>query len=150
MVLHRDYPGQECSAARALEIVGERWTLLIVRDVLLGVHRFDQLVETVGTTRAMLTRRLGALVADGIVEKRRYQTNPERFEYHATDKGRELFGVIATLMQWGERHYGPGRVMVHDSCGRPIDPQLSCGCCGQPARLEDVSRPTPSDSWRTP
>jgi DNA-binding HxlR family transcriptional regulator len=140
VVLHRDYPGQECSAARALEVVGERWTLLIVRDVLLGVHRFDQLAETVGTTRAMLTRRLSALIADGIVEKRRYQTNPERFEYHATDKGRELFGVIAMLMQWGERHYGPGRVLVHNSCSQPIDPQLSCGCCGQPARLDDVSR----------
>jgi hypothetical protein len=74
------------------------------------------------------------------VEKRRYQHRPDRFEYHATAKGRELFGVIATLMQWGERHYGPARVLIHTSCGQPIDPQLSCGCCGQPAQLEDVTR----------
>lgn len=140
MVLHRDYPDQICSAARALEVVGERWTLLIVRDVLLGVHRFDQLAESTGITPTMLTRRLSALIADGIVEKRRYQTHPERFEYHATAKGRELFGVIAMLMQWGERHYGPARVLVHTACGKPLDPQLSCGGCGLPAHLDAVSR----------
>ena len=140
MVLHRDYPNQICSAARALEVVGERWTLLIVRDVLLGVHRFDQLAASTGTTPTMLTRRLSALIADGIVEKQRYQRHPERFEYHATAKGRELFGVIAMLMQWGERHYGPARVLVHTSCGKPLDPQLSCGGCGQPAHLDAVRR----------
>lgn len=141
MALQREYTDQVCSVARALEVVGERWTLLVIRDVLLGVRRFEQLAQSVGTTPAMLTRRLRALVAEGVLERRRYQDRPERFEYHPTAKGRELFGVITTLMQWGDRHYGPDgppRTLIHQACGQPMDPRITCACCGDQVQLGDV------------
>ena len=142
-MLDRDYPDQVCSVARALEVVGERWTLLIVRDVLLGVHRFDELVASVGATPAMLTRRLRRLVAEGVLERRLYQDRPRRYEYHPTDKGRDLIEVLAVLMRWGDRHYGspagPPRLLVHDVCGQPITPQLACGYCNEPVQLPEVN-----------
>src|ERR1041385_1833653 len=89
-VLQRDYEGQNCSIARALEIVGERWTLLIIRDVFLGLRRFDQLQEILGIARNVRAARLNRLVEEGILERVRYSERPERYEYRLTDKGREL------------------------------------------------------------
>ncbi|HEX2432896.1 MAG TPA: helix-turn-helix domain-containing protein, partial [Gaiellaceae bacterium] len=89
-MLKRDYVGQNCSVARTLEIVGERWTLLIVRDALLGLRRFDQFQESLGIARNVLTDRLNRLVEEGILERVRYSERPERFEYTLTRKGREL------------------------------------------------------------
>src|ERR671914_805392 len=89
-MLRSDYEGQNCSIARALEIVGERWTLLIVRDIGLGLRRFDQLQESLGIARNVLTDRLNRLVEEGILERVRYSERPERYEYRLTDKGRDL------------------------------------------------------------
>jgi len=106
-VLKRDYEGQVCSIARALEIVGQRWTLLIIRDLGLGVHRFDELLESLGVASNVLTDRLNRLVAEGVVERRRYSERPARFEYYLTKKGRELGVALLALMQWGDRHVSP-------------------------------------------
>ena len=103
-MLKRDYDGQNCSVARALEIVGERWTLLIVRDLFLGLRRFDQLQENLGIARNVLTDRLNRLVDEGIVERVRYSERPERYEYRLTSKGRDLRLVLASLMQWGDKY----------------------------------------------
>jgi DNA-binding HxlR family transcriptional regulator len=103
-VLKRDYEGQNCSIARALEVVGERWTLLIVRDVFLGLRRFDQLQESLGIARNVLTDRLNRLVEEGILERVRYSERPERFEYRLTNKGRELNIALTALRQWGDKH----------------------------------------------
>jgi DNA-binding HxlR family transcriptional regulator len=103
-MLKRDYDGQLCSIARALELVGDRWTLLIVRDLVLGLTRFDEFFESLGVASNVLTDRLNRLVDEGIVERARYSERPERFEYRLTPKGRELGMVLLALMQWGDRH----------------------------------------------
>ena len=103
-MLHRNYEDQNCSIARALEIVGERWTLLIVRDVFLGRHRFDEFQESLGIARNVLAERLNRLVDEGILERVRYSERPERFEYHLTPKGRDLHLALAGLRQWGDKY----------------------------------------------
>jgi DNA-binding HxlR family transcriptional regulator len=103
-MLKRDYEGQVCSIARALEVVGERWTLLVVRDVERGRHRFDQLLESLGIASNVLTDRLNRLVDAGVLQRVRYSERPERFEYHLTEKGLELAPALLALMQWGD-HY---------------------------------------------
>jgi DNA-binding HxlR family transcriptional regulator len=103
-VLRRDYEGQNCSIARALEVVGERWTLLIVREVFLGRRRFDQLQESLGVARNVLTDRLNRLVEEGILERVPYSERPARFEYQLTDKGRELNVALTALRQWGDKY----------------------------------------------
>ena len=103
-MLNRDYEGQNCSIARALEVVGERWTLLIIRDVFLGKRRFDELQESLGIARNVLTDRLNRLVDEGILERVRYSERPERFEYRLTRKGRELNLALTALRQWGDTY----------------------------------------------
>jgi DNA-binding HxlR family transcriptional regulator len=105
-MLKRGYEGQNCSIARTLEIVGERWTLLIIRDVFLGLRRFDQLQESLGVARNVLADRLTRLVAEGILERVPYSERPPRFEYRLTDKGRELNVALTALRQWGDAHLG--------------------------------------------
>jgi len=106
-VLGRDYEGQNCSVARTLELVGERWTLLIVRDAFLGRHRFEEFQESLGLARNILADRLQKLVDHGIFERVRYQERPERYEYHLTEKGRDLRVPLLALMQWGDRYLSP-------------------------------------------
>ena len=103
-MLKRDYEGQNCSIARALEILGERWTLLIIRDAFLGLRRFDQFQESLGIARNVLTDRLNRLVEEGVLERVRYNERPERYEYNLTAKGRELNIALAGLRQWGDKH----------------------------------------------
>ena len=121
-MLKNDYEGQECSIARALEIVGERWTLLIVRDVFLGLRRFDQLQESLGIARNVLADRLGKLVEAGILERVRYSERPERYEYRLTDKGIELNLALTGLRQWGDKYLSksPPRVLRRKSDGKPV------------------------------
>jgi DNA-binding HxlR family transcriptional regulator len=103
-MLKRDYEGQNCSIARALEIVGERWTLLIVRDAFLGRSRFEEFQQNLGIARNVLADRLGRLVEEGILERVRYSERPERFEYRLTKKGRDLNIALAGLRQWGDAY----------------------------------------------
>jgi DNA-binding HxlR family transcriptional regulator len=103
-MLKRDYEGQVCSIARALEVVGERWTLLVIRDVERGRHRFDELLESLGIASNVLTDRLNRLVDAGVLQRLRYSERPERFEYHLTEKGLELAVALLALMHWGDRH----------------------------------------------
>jgi DNA-binding HxlR family transcriptional regulator len=103
-MLKRDYEGQNCSIARALEIVGERWTLLIIRDVFLGIRRFDEIQANLGIARNVLTDRLNRLVDEEILERVRYSERPERFEYRLTDKGRDLNIALTGLRQWGDEY----------------------------------------------
>lgn len=142
-MLGRDYIDQVCSISRALEVVGERWTLLIVRDVLLGRHRFDELVESLGVTRTVLTQRLRLLVAEGVLERSAYQQRPERFAYHLTAKGQGLLPVIAHLLWWGDCYYpepaGPPRLLRHRNCGGPVNPTFNCGDCGATLAPGDIA-----------
>jgi DNA-binding HxlR family transcriptional regulator len=106
-MLNRTYEGQNCSIARSLELVGERWTLLIIRDAFLGRRRFDEFQESLGVARNVLAERLNRLVGEGILERTAYNERPPRFEYGLTEKGRELAVPLLALMQWGDRHLSP-------------------------------------------
>ena len=105
-MLNRSYEGQDCFIARALEVVGERWTLLIIRDVLQGLHRFDRLQESLGIARNVLTDRLNRLVDEGLLERVLYSERPERYEYQLTKKGLDLNVAVSALHQWGEKYLG--------------------------------------------
>lgn len=133
-MLRREYDTQTCSIARSLEVVGERWSLLLVRSVMLGAHRFDDLLVALGATRSVLTARLRLLEAEGVLERRPYSERPPRYEYHLTAKGLELWPVIAHLQQWGDAHYcepaGPPVVLEHRDCGGHPDAHLRCDRCG--------------------
>jgi DNA-binding HxlR family transcriptional regulator len=133
-VLPRTYDEQVCSIARTLEIVGDRWTLLVVCDALLGVTRFQEFEEGLGVPKKVLTDRLQRLVDEGILERRLYQQRPERHEYVLTDKGRGLWRVLAHLLMWGDEHYageaGPPRLLRHRECGGRLDYSLRCKKCG--------------------
>ncbi len=121
-MLKRSYDDQNCSIARALEIVGERWTLLIIRDAFLGRSRFDQFQESLGIARNVLTDRLNRLVEEGILERRRYSERPPRDEYVLTEKGRELRLALTGLRQWGDRYLSeqPPRLLRRRSDGMPV------------------------------
>jgi DNA-binding HxlR family transcriptional regulator len=147
-MLKRTYDGQVCSIARTLETVGERWTLLILRDAFLGVRRFDDFQRSLGVARNVLSDRLERLVDAGVLERRPYQERPPRYEYRLTDKGRDLFPVIFGLMRWGDKHAapdGPPRIMLHRDCGGSIDDHRVCTKCGQALEARDVeARPGPA------
>jgi DNA-binding HxlR family transcriptional regulator len=121
-MLRRDYQGQDCSIARALEVVGERWTLLIIRDAFLGLRRFDEFQESLGIARNVLTDRLVRLVEEGILDRVRYSERPERYEYRLTAKGRDLGIALAGLRQWGDKYLSeqPPRITRRKSDKRPV------------------------------
>ncbi len=127
-----------CSIARTLEIVGEKWALLAVREVFLGNRRFDEMVRQIGAPRDTLTTRLRALVAAGILARRQYSDHPARFEYHLTAAGRDLYPVILTLMRWGDEYLAgdgePPFVLEH-RCGHRLVAQVVCEACGEPAAI---------------
>jgi DNA-binding HxlR family transcriptional regulator len=142
------FAGMNCSVAGALEILGEWWTMLIVRDAFMGVRRFEDFQRRLGIARNVLTTRLQKLVGAGILERRRYQERPTRFEYRLTDKGLELYPILVSLMQWGDRWAeggsGPPVVLVHRICGHPSEPHLVCDHCGEPAdprQMQPVAGP---------
>jgi DNA-binding HxlR family transcriptional regulator len=141
-MLGRTYDNQACSVARTLEVVGERWTILILRDVFLGHRRFDEIQKRNGVARNVLSARLQRLVDEGILERRRYQERPERFEYLLTAKGLDLWPVIITMMKFGDRHTvsenGPPIVLEHIGCGGEITAGLTCERCGNPMGPRDV------------
>jgi DNA-binding HxlR family transcriptional regulator len=141
-VLQRAYPAQVCSIARSLEVIGERWTLLILRDALLGADRFEAFQESLGIASNVLTNRLRLLCDEGVLERRADETRPGRPRYVLTDKGRELAPALIVLMKWGDRHYpaagGPPRLTLHAGCGGTIGADLRCERCGWQARGGEI------------
>jgi DNA-binding HxlR family transcriptional regulator len=131
-----------CPIARSLEVVGEWWSLLILRDALLGVTRFDDWQRRLGIARNVLAIRLDRLVEQGILERRRYQDRPPRDEYILTRKGRDLAPVIDALRTWGNTYAapsgGPTTVLVHDDCGHEMTPVRVCSDCGERLVLDRV------------
>lgn len=141
-MLGSDYEKQTCSIAGALDVIGERWSLLIVRDVFLGLRRFDEIQEELGIARNVLQKRLVRLVDQGVLERRIYSVRPPRYEYRLTDKGLDLWPSIVALMQWGDRHAaapeGPVVVLEHRDCGGAVDAHRICGSCGALLGVRDV------------
>jgi DNA-binding HxlR family transcriptional regulator len=147
-VLQRDYPGQVCSIARSLEVIGERWTLLIVRDAMTGAERFEELQQSLGIATNVLTNRLRLLCDEGVLERVPDPERPGRPKYVLTPKGRELGPALIALMKWGDRHYptpgGPPRLTVHTGCGGEVGADLHCARCGRPVGRDELElRPGP-------
>ena len=133
-MLGRTYEGQNCSVAKSLELIGERWTMLVVREVFLGNRRFDKIATRLDIARNVLTTRLARLVDEGVLEKVRYQERPERFEYRLTEKGIDLWPIMVSLIQYGDRYYapeGPPMILRHKDCGGLVDAHRICSTCGE-------------------
>jgi DNA-binding HxlR family transcriptional regulator len=145
-MLQRAYPSQVCSIARSLEVVGERWTLLILRDAVLGLERFEEFQESLGIASNVLTNRLKLLCDEGVLERVRDEQRPGRPKYVLTAKGRELAPALITLMKWGDRHYptpqGPPRLTLHAGCGGNVGADFRCERCGQHTAGGDIELPS--------
>lgn len=132
-----------CSLARTLSVIGERWTLLIVRNAFLGIRRFDDIQTNLGLTRHLLASRLSRLVDEGILRKAPYQNNPLRYEYLLTEKGQDLYPVLLTLTAWGDKWMDQGLgapvLYQHQTCGKVFTPVLGCSVCGEPATLHTIT-----------
>jgi DNA-binding HxlR family transcriptional regulator len=137
-----------CSVARPLSFLGERWALLVLRDLFLGRTRFDEIQDSLGVASNVLSQRLATLAEEGIVERRRYSEHPERFEYLLTEKGRDLQPVLLAMLRWGDRYTagpeGPPLETVHDECGHAFHMVPTCSECGGEADWRHIhSRPGP-------
>jgi DNA-binding HxlR family transcriptional regulator len=131
-----------CSVAQCLEIVGEWWSLLIVRDAFLGVTRFDDFQSRLGISRNILTGRLNRLVDNGVLTRVPYQDHPPRSEYRLTDKGRDLWPVVTAMRQWGDQWAAPGGPplnMRHSACGRIVEAVPVCSHCREPLDARAVT-----------
>ena len=131
-----------CSVARTADIIGEWWTPMIVRDAFYGRTRFEEFQKSLGLARNVLAARLDRLVESGIMERKRYQEHPPRDEYVLTEKGRDLFPVIAAMLAWGDRwtagEAGPPLLLVHHACGKPGHALTTCDQCGEPMSLANI------------
>lgn len=130
------FAAMPCSVARTLEVVGEWWSLLVLRDAFKGVRRFDDFQRSLGIARNILADRLLTLVEQGVLERRLYQERPDRYEYRLTEKGRDLYPVIVSLMRWGDQwaadEIGPPIVLTHKDCGHDVLPEMTCPECHEP------------------
>lgn len=145
-----DQIGQtQCSVARSSAVLGDRWTLLIISDAFLGVRRFEDFQSRLSLSRTTLTSRLKLLERHDVLTRRLYKDTPKRYEYRLTTKGRDLFPVISTILNWGDKYYadeaGPPILRKHLTCGHDIQPVLTCPECQDPVGAHNMagrSRPT--------
>ena len=147
-MLQRSYPEQVCSISRALEVVGERWTLLILRDAVLGLTRFDEFQASLGIASNVLSNRLQLLCEEGVLERVPDEERPGRPKYVLTDKGRGVGPALIALMKWGDQHYpaagGPPRLTIHTTDGGNVSAELTCDRCGKDVGYDELElRPGP-------
>jgi len=133
---------EPCPVARTVAVIGDRWTLLVLRDCFLGVRRFEAFQERLGISRTIIADRLHALVEAGVLRREPYQERPMRYEYRLTQKGLDLYPVLVSMVQWGKTHGPPGAGLPfelrHKGCGQPFVPALTCECCGDMVGARDV------------
>ena len=131
-----------CSLARSLDVAGEWWSPLIVRDLWIGRSRFDEIQRNLGLSRKVLADRLDTLVREGVVERRPYQERPVRYEYVLTERGNDLMAALLPLIAWGDRwtaeDVGPPMLLRHKGCGKVMTPEVVCSCCGEPLAGDEV------------
>jgi DNA-binding HxlR family transcriptional regulator len=152
-----DYPGEvkrvdtsdwPCTIARSAAVLGDHWNILIVREACLGTRRFDDFQAALGIGRNILTRRLNALVADGLLHRVEYQNNPPRSEYRLTDKGRDAYTVLAAMAAWGDRWLvgteGTPLILHHTACDHDMQAVVVCSECAEPIDVREIrARPGP-------
>ena len=135
--------GQRCSVARALSVVGDTWTMLVLREAFMRTRRFDDFQRRTGAPRPILSDRLRQLVDNEILERRPYGNHPDRYEYRLTEKGLELYPALVALMQWGDRWMpvegGPPVRLQHRNCGHEVHPELACPDCGEWIDARDMT-----------
>ena len=139
----KSFTGMDCSVAQCLEVVGEWWSMLIVRDAFLGVTRFDDFQRRLGISRNILNDRLNTLVDAGVLTRVPYSEHPPRHDYRLTDKGRDLWPVLTAMRQWGDRYAapaGPPLRVTHKACGAVTEAVLVCSSCGESPRSRATSR----------
>jgi DNA-binding HxlR family transcriptional regulator len=139
--------GRPCSIAEALQIVGDRWSLLAVREVLFGNHRFSEIARNTGAPRDRLTVRLKELVAAGVLETRQYQDNPARHGYHLTQAGRELTPVLHSLLEWGDKWAVDTPPVTIRHHGHKLQSRTVCATCGERVHQRDISRESNLTAW---
>lgn len=131
-----------CSIARTMDVIGEPWSPLIVRNIFIGIGRFDQLQQSLGISRKVLAERLRWLTETGVLERREYSSKPVRHEYALTDKGLELFEVLMVMVRWGDKwlagEAGPPVFYRHRVCGQISHVELRCSECGEPMTATDI------------
>ena len=136
------FSGMPCSVAKTLDVIGEWWTLLILRDVFYGVRRFEALRSHLGISRKVLTNRLERLTDEEILKKTIYQKHPPRYEYRLTQKGLDLLPVLLAIMNWGDQWMSepnmPPVIFVHKDCGKETTPKLVCSCCGGELNAQNI------------
>jgi DNA-binding HxlR family transcriptional regulator len=140
-VERKSFADMHCSVAQCLEVVGEWWSMLIIRDAFLGVTRFDQFQERLGIARNILNQRLNRLVEEGVFDKVAYSDHPPRYDYRLTAKGRDLWPIVTAMRQWGDKYAapdGPPLKVVHKKCGQIAQAQMTCTECGEPLTARDV------------
>ena len=127
---------QPCSVARTAAVIGDRWTLMILRDCFLGVRNFEDFQARLGISRTITSERLRCLVDEGVLKKVAYQDRPPRFEYRLTEKGHDLYPVMMAVVNFGDRHYageaGPPLLHRHKACGCDFQPVMTCSACHAP------------------
>lgn len=141
LVERKSFADMHCSVAQCLEVVGEWWSMLIVRDAFLGVTRFDDFQERLGIARNILKQRLTRLVEEGVLDKVAYSEHPPRYDYRLTTKGRDLWPVLTAMRQWGDKYAapdGPPLRVMHKKCGRISQAVMTCSACGEPLTGRDV------------
>jgi len=146
--MREDLPGRPCSVAAALNLVGEKWALLAVREIAYGNKRFDAIARNTGAPRDRLAARLRALEAAGVVARRQYSDHPPRYEYELTPAGRELSPVLQTLRAWGDKWAvdAPPVAFGH-TCGHDLDPVLVCRHCGEEVHREELEVRVLASGW---
>ncbi|MFF1304597.1 winged helix-turn-helix transcriptional regulator [Streptomyces sp. NPDC058307] len=131
-----------CSIARTMDLLGDWWTPLVLREAFYGIRRFDSFQESLGIARNTLTDRLRRLVGEGLLEKRPYQTEPVRYDYVLTEKGRDFYGVLLVMNRWGDRwlagEAGPPVVTRHEVCGQETHAEVVCAGCGEPMTADNT------------
>lgn len=137
-----DLADQPCSIARSVAVIGDRWTLMILRDAFLGVRRFEAFQSRLGISRTIIAERLKLLVDEGVLAKTPYQDRPVRHEYRLTQKGLDLHPVVMAIVHWGDRHYagaaGAPLLHRHKTCGCDFAPVMTCSECHAPVGARDV------------
>ena len=133
---------EPCPVARTVSVIGDRWTLLVLRDCFLGTRRFEGFQDSLGISRTIIADRLELLVREGVLRRDPYQEHPVRHEYRLTRKGMELYPILISMVQWGNAHYtiegGAPITFRHKECGKHFRPRLTCESCGKPVSARDV------------
>ena len=138
---HTEVHGIPCSVARSWSVLGERWTMLVLRECFHRTRRFEDFQSHLGIARNVLTDRLSTLVDEEILERRQYQERPPRYEYRLTEKGLDLYPVLVAVMKWGDKWKSDSKPpvrLVHKTCGHDADPKMVCSHCGQELAAREV------------